>query len=184
MQKYTFGLFEIFAGYYVDDAMQVAAGTKGVKIGQLVALTVDTQGETPVIPKEEGAATPAPQATAAASTTQAAGKVGSTQPLSPAVRSLVDTHHLTPANIPATGRNGRILKRFVPSVRVQMHVNYGLPSDVLDFLAKNPAPAAAPIAVTKPTSAPKPVTQQQTAAKTAAAPPTNTTAAKPGTEGK
>jgi 2-oxoglutarate dehydrogenase E2 component (dihydrolipoamide succinyltransferase) len=62
-------------------------------------------------------------------------------PLSPAVRHLVESHEVDPRQIPATGRNGRLLK-----------------ADVLQFVEKaatapSPAPAPAPAPAATPSGA-------------------------------
>ena len=64
-------------------------------------------------PAPTPAATPAPPATPAATpaaSSAATSAAASAAPLSPAVRRLVDEHHLNPAAIPATGKDGRLTK--------------------------------------------------------------------------
>src|SRR5215469_4555185 len=66
-------------------------------------------------------APPAPKAAAAGDGAREGGK------LSPSVRRLVEENRLDPAAIPGSGRDGRLTK-----------------ADVVDYLGKAPAPAAAP----------------------------------------
>lgn len=95
---------------------------------------------------DEGAA-PAKAATAAASPAAAesaapaaSAAAGSAAKLSPSARRLVEENKVDPAQVPASGKDGRLTK-----------------SDVQGFLDKKPA-AAAPAAAAKPaaTAAPKP----------------------------
>ena len=65
----------------------------------------------------------APKAAAAADGGRESGK------LSPSVRRLVEENRLDPATIPASGRDGRLTK-----------------ADIVDYLGRTPAPAAAPAA--------------------------------------
>ena len=91
------------------------------------------------------AARPAPAAQPAAAAPAAAAAVAEVAPLSPAVRRLVEEHRLDPAQIPASGKDGRLLKE-----------------DVLAYLerrpAAEPAPARAPAAAPapQPEARPKP----------------------------
>ena len=91
-------------------------------------------------PPTTGAPAPAPATPASVTVTAA-----TTQPLSPAVTVLVQTHHLDVSKIPATGPHGRLLK-----------------GDVLQFLEKGAAPAPAPAPASA--SAPAPVAVKQAAA--------------------
>ena len=95
--------------------------------------------EAPAPPAEAPAPEPAPApelvpAPAPAVATPAA------KPLSPAVRKLVDDNNFDPAQIPATGKNGRLTK-----------------GDVLDYIAQGGEPkAAAPAAAAIPSTGPLP----------------------------
>ena len=120
-------------------------------------------GSTLAVIREAGdtKAAPSPAAKPAASVTVAAVSAGSAvqaaprrsrvdpaERLSPVVRRLVAEHGLNPAEIPGTGRDGRITRE-----------------DVTDFIARRgaqPAAAAAPAA--RPASAPAPVQAGQTLA--------------------
>ena len=92
-----------------------------LKVGEAVAR----------IEAEAGAAAPVPAPTPTASAPAAQG-----ENLSPAVRRLIEEHHLDPAALSGTGKGGRLTKE-----------------DVLAHLEKSPAPAPASVA---PPSAPAP----------------------------
>jgi 2-oxoglutarate dehydrogenase E2 component (dihydrolipoamide succinyltransferase) len=95
-----------------------------------------SQGSTRVAaPPAPAAPAPAPEPRESAGET--GGGNGGTQPLSPAVRRLVEEHGLAPGAVPGTGKGGRVLKE-----------------DVLRHLASGP-PAAAPAT---PPAAPTPAT--------------------------
>ena len=84
-------------------------------------------------PATAPAATPAPTPAAASAVPAAAPTTTASAALSPAVRRLVQEHNLDPAAVPASGKDGRLLKE-----------------DVLNYI-KNGGPAAAPSA---PSAAP------------------------------
>ncbi|MSR83084.1 MAG: 2-oxoglutarate dehydrogenase complex dihydrolipoyllysine-residue succinyltransferase [Candidatus Latescibacteria bacterium] len=111
-----------------------------LKVGEAVAR----------IEAEAGAAAPAPASATAAPTPAAQG-----ENLSPAVRRLVEEHHLDPASLSGTGKGGRLTKE-----------------DVLAHLEKQraPAPAALPPVLAAPAPAPAPAPISATAA--APLPPT------------
>jgi len=124
----------------------IEEGTSGVEINKLVALMVDEEGETPVMPVEDpaahsvlvapaadpapAAADPAPAATAAAPSD---GKVA--KPLSPAVLALVNKYGLDAGAIAATGPKGHILKGDVLAFMGEIPAATGL-------VTPPPAPAA------------------------------------------
>ena len=81
--------------------------------------------------------TPAPAAPAAPPPAPAAPYLAKS--LSPAVRKIVDDNNLDPAQIPATGKDGRLTK-----------------GDVLDYMAKGGAPKAAPAAAPDKPLPPRP----------------------------
>ena len=92
----------------------------------------------------------APPGAAVGAATEAAGR------LSPSVRRLVEENHLDPAAIPGSGRDGRLTK-----------------ADVVDYLGRNPAPAAAAVAISgaaaaAPVSAVTPLARAPAAARPAA----------------
>ena len=100
--------------------------------GQVLAqITAGAAPAAAAAPAAKAAATAAPAAARAAAPADAAK-------LSPSVRRLVEENKIDPANVPGTGRDGRLTK-----------------SDVAGFLDKKPAaaPAAAP-AVAKPAPGP------------------------------
>jgi 2-oxoglutarate dehydrogenase E2 component (dihydrolipoamide succinyltransferase) len=103
-------------------------GGATVTSGQLLALLDETSA---------AAKAPAQAAAAATSTVAKAAPVASTakssEPLSPAVRRLVEENSLDATSIPASGRDGRLTK-----------------SDVVDFLAKRPSGAPAAQAAPSP----------------------------------
>jgi 2-oxoglutarate dehydrogenase E2 component (dihydrolipoamide succinyltransferase) len=93
------------------------------------------------------AAKPAAGAAAAVAASEAAAR------LSPSVRRLVEENHLDPTAIPGSGRDGRLTK-----------------ADVVDYLGKKPAPAAAAAvgsAATPPVSAVTPIGRAPAARPTA-----------------
>ncbi|MBS0377386.1 MAG: 2-oxoglutarate dehydrogenase complex dihydrolipoyllysine-residue succinyltransferase [Proteobacteria bacterium] len=105
--------------------IKVASGAV-VKSGQVLAVIEEGAAAPAAAPAAKGAAAaPAPKAAAkpAAEEARDGGR------LSPSVRRLVEENRLDPASIPASGRDGRLTK-----------------SDVVDYLEKKPAPAAAPAA--------------------------------------
>jgi 2-oxoglutarate dehydrogenase E2 component (dihydrolipoamide succinyltransferase) len=113
--------------------LRVQTGTT-VKSGDVLAI-VD-EGAAPAKAATPAAAT-ASAATAAAAATPAAGSAAK---LSPSARRLVEENKVDPAQVPSSGKEGRLTK-----------------SDVQGFLDKKPA-AAAPIPAAKPAAAaaPKP----------------------------
>ncbi|HET7922413.1 MAG TPA: 2-oxoglutarate dehydrogenase complex dihydrolipoyllysine-residue succinyltransferase [Gammaproteobacteria bacterium] len=114
-----------------------------VTAGQVIAILEEgaaAPAPAPGKPETKPAAAPAPvaQATTPAA---AAAQAEDDLPLSPSVRRLVEEHHLDPAAIHGTGRDGRLTK-----------------GDVLDFIAKGgaapaPAPSPAAPAATRPMTA-------------------------------
>jgi 2-oxoglutarate dehydrogenase E2 component (dihydrolipoamide succinyltransferase) len=92
-------------------------------------------------------AKPAPQraAASAAAAPAAAAAVAEVAPLSPAVRRMVEEHRLDPAQIPASGKDGRLLKEDVQAY---------LERKPAAAPAPQPAPAAAP--QPQPAARPKP----------------------------
>ncbi|MEO0454351.1 MAG: 2-oxoglutarate dehydrogenase complex dihydrolipoyllysine-residue succinyltransferase [Verrucomicrobiota bacterium] len=125
-----------------------------VQVGQVIG-EIDTSAKAPAAaakketaPAEEKkeappepVAEPAPAPTPAPAATPLAAAPALVSALSPAVRRLVEEHHLNPAQIPASGKGGRILK-----------------SDVLAFIengngASTP-PASSPSTPSTPLSAP------------------------------
>ena len=98
-----------------------------VTSGQVLAVIEEgaAAGAAATVPTGAAATPRAPKAAAPAAAASAAeGKDGR---LSPSVRRLVEENRLNPATIPASGRDGRLTK-----------------SDVVDYLGKQPAAAAAP----------------------------------------
>lgn len=105
-----------------------------------------TAGEVVALLEAGAVAAAAPASTPAAEPASAAPAADAEMPsLSPAVRNLVEEHGLDARQIPATGRNGRLLKE-----------------DILNFLKSNepaPAPASTPAAApsaAQPAAAPAP----------------------------
>jgi len=78
-----------------------------VEVGALVA-RIDPDSAAAARPGKPPAAAPAPEPTPAPAPSPA--PAASPAPLSPAVRRLVEEHGLDPASIPATGKDGRLLK--------------------------------------------------------------------------
>ncbi len=101
-------------------------------------------------------AAPPPTVAAPAAAPMAAG-VATAAPLSPAVRRLVQEHKLDPAAIPASGKDGRLLKE-----------------DVLNYMGSGSAPVIASAPAAAPVAAPEtpaaPPQQVIPAARVAAAP--------------
>ena len=145
-------------------AVEVPAPTGGVLIeiaapeettvamGGLLGRIDETQsaGNAPVV----AAAAPAPAAVAPVPAAAPASTAAAAAPLSPAVRRLVQEHRLDPNTIPATGKDGRLLKE-----------------DVLNFVKAGSAPASTPAAA--PALASAPAQQVIPAANVAAAPAGN-----------
>lgn len=99
-----------------------------------------------------GAAEAKPETPAMA---KAASKTAATSaPLSPAVRKLVAEHELDPAHIPASGRDGRLLKEDVLRF-LDQHLNADADADaeIEALLAETPAAAPARPAPEKPVAA-------------------------------
>jgi 2-oxoglutarate dehydrogenase E2 component (dihydrolipoamide succinyltransferase) len=107
----------------------VQAGTT-VKSGDLLAIYEPGAAGAAAAP----AAKPTAPATAAAKVESPAAAAGEAAKLSPAVRRLVEENKLDPAQIPGSGKDGRLTK-----------------GDVVGHLGRQPAPAAAPAA--KPAAA-------------------------------
>ena len=99
---------------------------------------------------------PAPDAPAQDTTQEVKHADGSDQPMSPAVRNLVQSHGLNPAEITGSGRDGRVTKK-----------------DILAFISDQVTPgedeSQAPTATTEPSAPPA----------TSVPPPATTAAAKP-----
>ncbi len=123
-----------------------------VAMGGLLGRIDETQsaGNAPVV----AAAAPAPAAVAPVPAAAPASTAAAAAPLSPAVRRLVQEHRLDPNTIPATGKDGRLLKE-----------------DVLNFVKAGSAPASTPAAA--PALASAPAQQVIPAANVAAAPAGN-----------
>ena len=124
--------------------LEVPAPVDGIlaRIDKAADSTV-TADELLAIIDTTAAAEPQPAATPAAEPQPvAAAPIANAQPLSPAVRRLVEETGLDASRIPATGRDGRLTK-----------------GDVLAFMQQPQDPAAtppAPAAATQPQSAPPP----------------------------
>jgi len=103
-----------------------------VRSGQVLAV-IDEGATAAAAPKPAAgsAAPPAARTAPAAAAPAAAPAADGNSRLSPSVRRLVEENHLDPASIPASGRDGRLTK-----------------SDIVDYLGKKPAPAAAEAAPT------------------------------------
>jgi 2-oxoglutarate dehydrogenase E2 component (dihydrolipoamide succinyltransferase) len=89
-----------------------------VTAGEVVAMLTEGGGASsgasaPAAAAESAPASPPAEAAAPAADAAPAPASGELPPLSPAVRNLVDEHGLDARQIPATGRNGRILKEDV-----------------------------------------------------------------------
>lgn len=90
-----------------------------VTAGEVVAMLTEGGGaassgaSAPAAAAESAPASPPAEAAAPAADAAPAPASGELPPLSPAVRHLVDEHGLDARQIPATGRNGRILKEDV-----------------------------------------------------------------------
>ena len=128
----------------VEEGVDVEVGAVIGRIAAGAAATAQAQPAAAPAPEKAAApqppaAAPAPPPTAAAPS--AAAAVG---PLAPSVRKLVDEHGLDPAQIPASGRDGRLTK-----------------GDLLAFIARPqpaaPAPAAAPAAPAAPAAQARPL---------------------------
>jgi 2-oxoglutarate dehydrogenase E2 component (dihydrolipoamide succinyltransferase) len=103
-----------------------------VKSGDVLAIVDEGAAPAKAAAPAVAAASAAP---AAAATAPAAGSAAK---LSPSARRLVEENKVDPAQVPSSGKEGRLTK-----------------SDVQGFLDKKPA-AAAPAAAAKPAAAPKP----------------------------
>ncbi|NQV82883.1 MAG: 2-oxoglutarate dehydrogenase complex dihydrolipoyllysine-residue succinyltransferase [Rhodospirillales bacterium] len=136
----------------VAGALKSIAAPEGSEVGVDALLGVIEEGatgtETPApaaaaveapAPAPAPAATPAPTSAPAPAPAPAAtpapapASVPAAKPLSPAVRKLVDDNNFDPAQIPATGQDGRLTK-----------------GDVLDYIAKGGAPKPAAPAAAAP----------------------------------
>ncbi len=110
-----------------------------VEVGTVVGqISVGAGATAPAPSAPAPAPTPEPTAPAAAPPAEPATVAAKLDyPLAPAVRKLIDEHGLDPAQIPASGKDGRLTK-----------------ADVLSFIANGgkaaPAPAAAPVAAPAP----------------------------------
>ncbi len=110
-----------------------------VEVGTVVGqISVGAGATAPAPSAPAPAPTPEPTAPAAAPPAEPATVAAKFDyPLAPAVRKLIDEHGLDPAQIPASGKDGRLTK-----------------ADVLSFIANGgkaaPAPAAAPVAAPAP----------------------------------
>lgn len=137
-------LVELETDKVTQEVYATAAGTLGeiiapagatVAVGAVIGnIAAGGTAAAPVAKPTVAAAAPA----AAVKQAAAEGANGADDGLAPAVRKLVDENNLNPAQIPATGKDGRLTK-----------------GDVLDFLEKKKsAPVAAPAPA--PVSAPAP----------------------------
>ena len=107
-----------------------------VEVGALLGILEEGVGAPAAKPAAKAEPAPAP---ATAPVAAATSEVAVSAPLSPAVRKLVEENNLDAASIPATGKDGRLVK-----------------GDVLAFMESGgalaaPAPAAAPAAASYPT---------------------------------
>jgi 2-oxoglutarate dehydrogenase E2 component (dihydrolipoamide succinyltransferase) len=128
--------------------IRVPSGTV-VTSGQVLAVIEEgapgkaAEAQSPAAPRAAAAAaapSPPPASGAPRAAELASGNgARESGKLSPSVRRLVEENHLDPTSIPASGRDGRLTK-----------------SDVVDYLGKQPAPAAAPAAVPAPPVAARP----------------------------
>ena len=107
--------------------IKIQAGTS-VTSGQVLAI-IEEGGEAAASAKPAVQASAAPAKETAAKAGEAAPKEGESPKLSPSAKRLVEENKLDPANIPASGRDGRLTK-----------------SDVVGFLDKQPKGASAPAA--------------------------------------
>ncbi|MDP6812114.1 MAG: 2-oxoglutarate dehydrogenase complex dihydrolipoyllysine-residue succinyltransferase [Alphaproteobacteria bacterium] len=112
-----------------------------VEIGALLGRVDENQAAATAAPAAAAAPTPAPAPAAAPAAVQATAPAATAAPLSPAVRRLVQEHGLDPAAIPASGKDGRLLK-----------------DDVLNYIKSGgpaaPAPAATPAPAAEPAAPP------------------------------
>ncbi|XP_038050247.1 pyruvate dehydrogenase protein X component-like [Patiria miniata] len=156
-----------------DDAVLakilVPEGTSGVKISSLIALLVPEGEDYKAVEIPADAAAPSPPAADVVSDGQIQGVSDTTQfssmrhavgkdsgVLSPAVRQLLDTHHLSATDISPSGPHGRLLK-----------------GDVLQFIQEGGAKKHPTVEAAVPEPTPLPVTQTQaTAPPPAFVPPT------------
>jgi 2-oxoglutarate dehydrogenase E2 component (dihydrolipoamide succinyltransferase) len=124
-----------------------------VTSGQVLALVEEGAAAVAATPAAAAAARAAEVAAPAASTSAPAGNGEAASKdagkLSPSVRRLVEENQLNPAQIPASGRDGRLTK-----------------ADVVEYLDKRKSPAPSPVPAARPAPAPAP------AAPAVARPPT------------
>ena len=110
----------------------------GAVIGRIaVGASAEAIAQTQASSSAPEAGAPKPKTQEPASGQQAAQPASSDHPLAPAVRKLVDENGLDPAQIPATGKDGRLTK-----------------GDVLAFLESGGKPAAAPASAPAAKAAP------------------------------
>jgi 2-oxoglutarate dehydrogenase E2 component (dihydrolipoamide succinyltransferase) len=116
-----------------------------VEVGALLgAIDTDAKGAVAAPkPAPEPEAAPEPETAPAPEPTAAAA------PLSPAVRKLIDEHGLDPAVIPATGKDGRLLKGGVLA-----WLEKGAPQQAAPVAQAAPAAQTTPAAQAAPASAP------------------------------
>jgi 2-oxoglutarate dehydrogenase E2 component (dihydrolipoamide succinyltransferase) len=115
----------------------VAAEGDTVEVGALLGTLSDGAGAPAAKPAPKAEAAPAPAPAPAAPAAAPAATQHDT--LSPAVRKLVDDNKLTPSDIHATGKDGRLTK-----------------DDVLRFLESRPTQMPAPAPAAKPAPVAKP----------------------------
>ncbi len=100
-------------------------GGTTVTSGQVIAVIDETRAAAPVAASREAPKAAAAPQTASSSAAAAAGAAGK---LSPAAKRVIEEHHVDPAAVTGTGRDGRVSK-----------------SDVVNYLAaKDAAPTAKP----------------------------------------
>jgi 2-oxoglutarate dehydrogenase E2 component (dihydrolipoamide succinyltransferase) len=124
-----------------------------VTAGEVVAtLGSGDDAAAPAAAAESASTDAAPTATEADAAAAPAMPAGESPALSPAVRYLVDEHGLDPSRIPATGRNGRLLKEDV--VRYVEQGGGAAEAPSTPAPAPAPAPASAPAGETAAPAAP------------------------------
>jgi 2-oxoglutarate dehydrogenase E2 component (dihydrolipoamide succinyltransferase) len=109
-----------------------------VEVGALLG-SISDGGAPAAKPAQAKAAEPAPAPTPAPAAPAVAPAATQHDTLSPAVRKLIDDNKLTPSDIPATGKDGRLTKE-----------------DVLRFLESRPTQMPTPAPAPKPAPAAKP----------------------------
>jgi len=117
----------------------VAGEGDTVEVGALLGTLSDGAGAPAAKPAPAAKAEPAPAPAPAPAAPAAAPAATQHDTLSPAVRKLIDDNKLTPSDIPATGKDGRLTKE-----------------DVLRFLESRPTQMPTPAPAPKPAPAAKP----------------------------